>query len=139
VQFKDLGEAPGDSGGTWHRIAVTFNKAQVLELLSSPIIAPGAMQQLIQQLLSQPASTVDGSMDFNFDTKTLYVQNEDLGIHITVVPKNNAEYSTGLSFTHTIDFTRFNDPSITISAPAGAMPATSISSIFNTGGTGSAS
>ncbi len=76
VQFQDLGEAPGDNGGTWHRIAVTLNKAQVLKLLSSQAIAPGAIQQLVQQLLSQPASTVDGSMDINFDTKTFYVENE---------------------------------------------------------------
>ena len=133
------------NGASLRHISVTLDKNGIKQLLQSYGQLQGmtgTSQQTFDQFFNS-AKDLNATLDFWIDESTSYLHrfemkfnlNLDLSQFITPTPGSTTTSGAGASikFDAIIDLSKFNDPSIKISAPPNAIPTDDPSVIFSSG------
>lgn len=131
------------NGASLRHITVTLDKNGFEQLLQNSGLLnglSGSNQQTINSLFSS-GMTLNATLDFWIDETTSYLHRFtlnfnlalDLSKFITPTPGTTSTTPTGASvqLNMTVDLSKFNDPSIKITAPSGAIPTDDPAVIFS--------
>jgi hypothetical protein len=131
------------NGASLRHITITLDKSGLLNLIQSTSQfkqLPASSQQSINQILNSGVSNFSASLDFWFDEATSYIHRAELKLNaavdlskLTATIPGSTTGTTGaasLKADIVLDLSKFNDPSIKITAPANAIPTNNPGSIF---------
>lgn len=131
------------NGANLRHIAITLDKNGLLKLIQNTSQfkdLPGSSQQSFNQMLNSSVSNFSASLDFWFDESTSYIHRMELKLNTAVdlsklatpTPGSTTSTPSGVSLKADIvlDLSKFNDPSIKITAPANATPTDNPGVIF---------
>jgi hypothetical protein len=131
------------NGATLRHITMTLDKNGLLKLIQGSSQfkqLPASSQQSINQILNSDLSAFNASLDFWFDEATSYIHRMELKLNaaadLSKLPASVAGSTTtsgniSLAADIVLDLSRFNDPSIKITAPANATPVDNPGAIFS--------
>jgi hypothetical protein len=143
AQLTDHGDQ-SLNGETLRNVTVTLDKNGLKQLLQNTgqlNSLTGANSQMFDQFMNS-TKNFQATLDFWTDESTSYVHriemkfnlNLDMSSFVTPGTTNsNTPSAIKLAFDTTIDLTRFNDTSITVTAPANAIPTDNPGTIFTSG------
>ncbi|MGH2496468.1 MAG: DUF6612 family protein [Ktedonobacteraceae bacterium] len=127
------------NGASLRHITVTLDKNGLAKLLENTDQLKGITQQNINELLNS-VNNFNASLDFWFDEATSYIHRFELKLNTAVDASKLGSPTTGtttgtpsgfsLKADITVDLSKFNDPSIKITAPANAIPTDNPGVIF---------
>ena len=128
------------NGENLRHITITLDKNGLKDLLNSTGqlgSLTGSSQKTVEQFMNS-TKNFQASLDFWIDESTSYVHriemkfnlNIDASSLVTPGTTSNAPSAITIAFDTTIDLSRFNDSSITVTAPANAIPTNNPSTIF---------
>ena len=128
------------NGENLRHITVTLDKNGLKDLLNSTgqlNSLTGSSQQMVEKFMNG-LKNFRANLDFWIDESTSYVHriemkfsmNLDARSFATPGTTSNAPSAITIAFDTTIDLSRFNDSSITVTAPANAIPTNNPSTIF---------
>ncbi len=128
------------NGENLRHITVTLDKNGLKDLLNSTgqlSSLTGSNKQMVEQFVNS-TKNFQASLDFWIDESTSYVHriemkfnlNIDASSFATPGTTSNGPSAITIAFDTTIDLSRFNDSSITVTAPASAIPTNNPSTIF---------
>lgn len=134
------------NGASLRHITISLDKSGLLNLIQSTSQfkqLPASSQQSINQILNSGVSSFSASLDFWFDEATSYIHRMELKLNAAVDMSKLAATTSGSTTGTTgttgaaslkadivVNLSRFNDPSIKITAPANAIPTNNPGSIF---------
>ncbi len=144
AQLADHGDQ-SLNGETLRHITVTLDKNAMQQLLQSTGQLNGLLgsnAQKIQQVMDS-IKTSKATLDFWIDENTSYVHrfemkfNMNLDLRSFATPGTTSTGNTPSTITialdSTVDLSKFNDPSITVTVPANAVPTDKPGTIFSSG------
>lgn len=134
------------NGASLRHITISLDKTGLLNLIQGTSQfkqLPASTRQSINQMLNSGVSSFSASLDFWFDEATSYIHRMELKLNAAVDTSKLAATTSGSTTGTTgapsaaslkadivINLSRFNDPSIKITAPANAIPTDNPGSIF---------
>ena len=131
------------NGASLRHITISLDKSGLLNLIQGTSQfkqLPASTQQSINQMLNSGVSSFSASLDFWFDESTSYIHRMELKLNAAADLSKLAATTSGSTAGTTgaaslkadivINLSRFNDPSIKITAPANAIPTDNPGSIF---------
>jgi len=131
------------NGASLRHITITLDKTGLVKLIQSTSQfkqLPATSQQSINQILNSSVSSFNASLDFWFDESTSYIHRMALKLNaaaeLSKLPTSTSGSTTGttgavsLKADIVINLSRFNDPSIKITAPSNAIPTNNPGVIF---------
>lgn len=131
------------NGATLRHITITLDKSGLLKLIQNNDQfkkLPASSQQTVNQILNSAVSNFNASLDLWFDESTSYIHRMELKLNTAVdlskLPASASDTSTptsgkvSLKADMALDLSKFNDPSIKITAPANAIPTNNPGVIF---------
>ncbi len=123
------------NGASLRHITINLDKTGLLKVIQDTSQfkqLPASSQQSINQILTSSLSTFNASLDFWFDESTSYIHRMELKLNaaadLSKIPGATSGTTTGTSSAASlkadivVDLSKFNDPSIKITAPANAIP-----------------
>jgi hypothetical protein len=122
------------NGASLRHITISLDKTGLLKVIQGTSqfkqLSPSS-QQSINQILNSSVSTFNASLDFWFDESTSYIHRMELKLNaaadLSKIPGATSGTTTGtpsaasLKADIVIDLSKFNDPSIKITAPTNAI------------------
>ena len=128
------------NGENLRHITITLDKNGLKDLLNSTGQLnglTGSSQQMVDQFMNS-TTNFQASLDFWIDESTSYVHRVEMKFNLNIDASRfatpgttrNAPSAITIGFDTTIDLSRFNDSSITVTTPANAIPTTNPSTIF---------
>ena len=131
------------NGASLRHITITLDKTGLLKVIQDSSQfkqLPASSQQSINQVLNSSLSAFNASLDFWFDESTSYIHRMELKLNaaadLSKIPGANSGTTSGTPSATSVkadivvDLSKFNDPSIKITAPANAIPADNPGVIF---------
>lgn len=141
AQLTDHGDQ-SLNGETLRHITVTLDKNAMQQVLQSTGQLNGLLGSNAQKLMDS-IKTSQATLDFWIDENTSYVHRTEMKLNMSmdlssfVTPgttsTGNTPSAITLALDMTIDLSKFNDTSITVTAPANAIPTDNPSTIFSSG------
>lgn len=128
------------NGENLRHITITLDKNGLKDLLNSTgqlSSLTGSSQQTVDRFMNS-TKNFQASLDFWIDESTSYVHRVEMKFNLNIDARSFATPGTTskgpsaitLGFDTTIDLSRFNDSSITVTTPANAIPTNNPSTIF---------
>jgi hypothetical protein len=128
------------NGENLRHITITLDKNGLKDLLNSTgqlSSLTGSSQQMVDQFMNS-TKNFQASLDFWIDESTSYVHRIEMKFNLNLDASSFATPGTTskgpsaitIGFDTTIDLSRFNDSSITVTTPANAIPTNNPSTIF---------
>lgn len=131
------------NGASLRHITINLDKTGLLKVIQDTSQfkqLPASSQQSVNQVLNSSLSTFNASLDFWFDESTSYIHRMELKLNaaadlskLSATASNSSPTTSGtvsLKADIVLDLSKFNDPSIKITAPANAIPADNPGGIF---------